>query len=373
MRYRVWLNGGMLVLLALALHGCGLGYYWQAASGQLALMRASRPVAEVLDDPATPPGLAGRLRATQAMLGYAHGQLHLPGERSYRDYAALDRPYVVWNVVAAPALSLQPREWCYPVVGCVSYRGYFRQADARDFAARQAGRGDDVFVGGVLAYSTLGRFADPLLSTMLVLPDYQLAGLLFHELAHQQLYIRDDAAFNESFATVVEREGVWRWLEGDPVQRCAYGEWLGRLAEVRALLAATRGALAALYAAPLPATVQRGRKAWLLQVLGQDYAALRARWGGPPYFDGWFAGGLDNARLAALATYDQYVPALQVLLARSGGDLRRFYAQAAELGARPMAARAAALAELAAGGLSVPPPGDACAGVVPAAAAAGSR
>ncbi len=202
----------VMLLSATQVAGCGIGYYWQAAAGHLKLMRERRPLPEVIADPATGPEIRRKLEIAREVVGYAHRVLLLPDNGSYRSYVEIDREYVVWNVFAAPEFSFEPRTWCFPVAGCVSYRGYFDASRARDYAERLSRQGDDVFVGGVTAYSTLGRFDDPLLSTIIELPSYQIAGLIFHELAHQRVYVKGDSQFNEGFASFVEREGLHRWL-----------------------------------------------------------------------------------------------------------------------------------------------------------------
>ncbi|MGI9330735.1 MAG: aminopeptidase [Gammaproteobacteria bacterium] len=346
-----------------ALSGCGLGYYWQAARGHLELMDQREPVAQVVADPATPASTRDQLEYAQAALAFAHGELALPDNGSYQQYAAIDRDAVVWNVVAAPVFSLEPRVWCFPVAGCVGYRGYFKQAAAEDFARKLREQGDDIYVGGVTAYSTLGRFADPLTSPMLALKNYRLAGLLFHELAHQQVYLPGDTVFNESFASAVEQAGMRLWLSArkEGAARCDYERWLSRRAQVRQILTRSRAKLSALYLenAEPDATLQA--KAVLLQSLRDDYQVLRDQWPGPPYFDGWFGPGLNNASLAALAAYDQFVPSFAVLLNRHDDELPAFYAAAQRLADTDAQARAAELAALALDQVSQPPLPENCA------------
>src|ERR1700691_87941 len=201
-----------VALIGATLPGCALGYLTQAAQGQWRLVRARRPIEQVIADPAASPDLKARLRVVQDARDFAVSDLGLPDNRSYRSYSDLKRPYVVWNVVAAPEFSVEPQRWCFPFTGCLSYRGYFRERDARNMAAKLAARGNDVMVGGVTAYSTLGHFADPVLNTMLRYGDLGLASTIFHELAHQLIYVRGDSEFNESFAVSVEQEGLRRWL-----------------------------------------------------------------------------------------------------------------------------------------------------------------
>jgi predicted aminopeptidase len=326
---------GMIGIIQLP--GCGFGYYWQATRGHLELMDSRRPVGEVIADSAVPDSLREKLSNTMAVLEFAHDDLGLPDNGSYTFYADTGRNYVVWNVFAAGEFSLAPRGWCFLVIGCISYRGYFDEAQARDFAAGLAEQGDDIFVGGVTAYSTLGRFADPLLNTMMDLTEPHVAALIFHELAHQQVYIKDDSMFNEGFASFVEREGLFRWLQatGTPDDVCAYIEQLGRRAQVRDLLQQARTELADLYVTEQELSAKRRAKQAVFRELDRKYQALRQTWSGPPYFDGWFRGELNNARLVALSVYDDYVPAFAELLRRDENDLRAFYAHAAQLGASP--------------------------------------
>ena len=335
--------------LGLSLGGCGLGYYWQATAGHLGVMNSRTPVEQVLDDPATPAAIGERLAYAVAARDFAHQSLALPDTGSYRHYADLERPFVVWNVVATPEFSLAPRNWCYPVVGCVSYRGYFEEAAADRLAGELREDRNDVIVGGVRAYSTLGRFDDPLLNTFLDMPGYRLAGLIFHELAHQQIYIRDDAAFNESFATAVEREGLRLWLAGDDESLCALHLLEERRAEVDALIDDARTALEDVYGGELNDEDKRAAKARVFARLSADYEALRASWSGPPYFDGWLRGELNNALLATLATYNDYVPAFTELLRESGGDWQLFYQRAGEIGALAPSERTDVLERLKAG------------------------
>jgi len=352
----------------LFLTGCGLGYYWQAATGHLALMRQARPVADVIADPQTPPELREKLAYATQVVTFAHERLLLPDNGSYASFADLGRPYAVWNVVAAPALSLEPRTWCFPVAGCVSYRGYFARKSAEAFAAGLRADGDDVFVGGVAAYSTLGRFADPLLNTMMGWSDSRLAGIIFHELAHQLVYARDDSRFNEGFASFVETEGIRRWLlsRGDRQALCRYRLERDRRQQVLDVLDAIRQALRSVYEREIPDALKREAKVSLLATLDAAYGRLKMSWAGPPDFDPWFGAPFNNARLAALATYDDDVPAFSVLLAQSDGDLGTFYRRAARLADESADERrkrlealraAAALAHVSGSPISCPRPG----------------
>jgi predicted aminopeptidase len=326
--------------------GCSPGYFVQATAGQLEIMRARRPIGRVLADPATAPDVRARLQLAGEVLRFAHRELALPDNGSYRDYAELGRPYAVWNVFAAPEFSLALRRWCFPIAGCVAYRGYFARDGAQALAARLARRGYDVHVAGAVAYSTLGFFRDPLLDSALRLPDRVLAALIIHELAHQQLYVPGDTVFNESFATLVEQEGLARWLaaRGDEAGLCSLAQGIAREQEVHALLDETRTRLAAIYDSPAPDEVRRAMKAAEIEGLHRRYRELRARWTGPPVFDAWFDGRMNNATLGAIAAYDRWVGTLRVILEAEGGDLTAFYRRAARLGRLDAAGRAEVLA-----------------------------
>ena len=360
-----------LLLGATQLAGCSLGYYSQAVSGHVELMNQRRPVEEVVRDGDTPPAVRDRLAIATHALEFAHSELQLPDNGSYRWYADTGRAFVVWNVFAAPEFDLQPRTWCFPVAGCVSYRGYFAESRAREFAAGLEQRGADVFVGGVTAYSTLGRFEDPLLNTMMDLPDHRLAGLLFHELAHQQVYVPDDTAFNEGFASAVEREGIVRWLgfRNDHAGLCRYRQFLARRARVQSLLEDARTQLQTLYSSDRDTAEMRVAKAALFGELRGAYQAMRHDWAGPPYFDGWFGASLNNAQLAALATYEEYRPAFTELIYRQAGDMAAFYRRVEELAELSVEARLAQMVALRESALSDRLPGDNC----PAASGSESR
>jgi predicted aminopeptidase len=305
-------------LLALSLAGCEtLAYYAQAVGGQVSLMASTRSVDALLADKATPPQLRERLVLARSIRDYASRELKLPDNGSYRSYADLGRPYAVWNVVAAPEFALEPVQSCFPVAGCVSYRGFFAQADAERHAAALRAQGYDVHVYGVAAYSTLGRLDDPLLSTFIRHPDAELARLLFHELAHQVAYVQDDSTFNESFAVVVEREGVRRWL-------LATGrglvDWLAAEERQRRLVAEiqqSRARLQQLYRSRIAVEAMRERKQ-------RELAALKDRLQGQVRFKDVAP---NNAFLASFAPYTELVNEFEHLLKESGGDLERFYAQ----------------------------------------------
>jgi predicted aminopeptidase len=320
------------------LAGCGtLRYYSQAVSGQIDLMRRASPIAAQLRADSTSAALKVKLQAILGIRDFASRELGLPENGSYGSYADLGRQYVLWNVFAAPEFSIEPISSCFVFVGCVSYHGYFAQADAEAEGARLRAQGYDVHVGGVAAYSTLGWFNDPVLNTFIQYPDAWVARLIFHELAHQLLYIKDDTRFNESFATTVEKAGVERWLarEGDAGKRAAYERAQERRRDFIALIVKYRSALEQYYREDLPAEVKRQGKARLFADMDRDYRQLKAAWGGFAGYDRWFAAKPNNAMLASISLYTDLVPAFQALLEHEGGDLPRFYAVVKNLARLP--------------------------------------
>jgi len=339
---------GLALAILLLLPGCStLAYYSQSVSGHLQLMGQSRPIDRLLLDPATGSGLKQRLHRVQAMRDFATRELALPENGSYRSYAALEREAVVWSLVATGPFSLQPRQWCYLVIGCASYRGYFSRDRAEAYAGELREEGLDVAVEAVPAYSTLGWFDDPLPSTVIEWPEPRIAALMFHELAHQQLYIKDDSAFNEAFASLVAEVGTERWLAThDPAGLPAWRRSRVRERQFIALLLEFRQRLASLYREPLPEAEMARRKAQLFDLLPSRYRALKAEWGGYGGFDGWMARPLNNAHLASIATYESWVPAFRRLLEQSGGSLRAFYQASEELGGLPREARRQRMLEL---------------------------
>jgi len=329
-----------------AVAGCStIDYYTQSIHGHFAMLRAARPIADVVADPAVAEALKRRLQRAQRIRAFASEQLALPDNGSYRSYADLQRPFVVWNVFAAPELSLDLRQWCYPVVGCAVYRGYFDRAAAERTAQQLRAEGFEVNVAGVPAYSTLGWFADPLLNTFIGGSEGQLAALIFHELAHQVVFVSGDTTFNESFATAVEREGVRRWLaeQGDNAARSAYADFAQRRREFLDLLLRYRGSLAENYRSQQPDDAKRQRKQRLFASLKDDYARLRETWGGFAGYDRFFAQDLNNAHLGSIAAYNDLVPAFDALLAHAGGDFTRFYDEVRQLAAMSKERREAAL------------------------------
>jgi predicted aminopeptidase len=325
------------------LQGCGtVGYYFQAVSGQMQIWHRSRPIAGIVADEKTDARLRERLRTAQRIRTFASAELGLPDNSSYRKYADLERPFVLWNVYAAREFSLDPQLWCFPVAGCVAYRGYFKQADAETFAAGLRAQGLDTFVAGITAYSTLGWFDDPVLNTFVNYPDVEIARMVFHEISHQVVYVKDDSTFNESFATAVELEGAERWLarEGSPSQRQAFETGQKRRQDFTALISRYRERLKALYASAAPDAEKRRLKAEAFAELRAEYQTLRLSWGGFAGYDRFFAESINNAHFVPVAAYTDLVPAFRRLLAEDGGDFARFYARVRGIAALPKAERA---------------------------------
>jgi predicted aminopeptidase len=325
-----------------------VGYGLQAARGQWELSRKAQPIDAVIDSPASSEQLRAQLRTVRSVRRFAATELGLPDNASYTRYAALGRPYVVWNVVATPELSLAPRRWCFPVTGCISYRGYFSEQAARRFAGRQQRRGFDTMVGGVPAYSTLGYFEDPVPDTLLRYGELSAAETILHELAHQRLYVAGDSDFNEAFATVVASAGLRRWLlaEGRSSDLPRIAERDAVAAQFDALFARARVDLIALYASPRSVADQLQLKAARFERLRADLVDLQSRLGARNVYEEWLRAGLNNAHLAALATYRRCVDGLTSMLEQqSGGDLRRFYEAVDELARQPRPQREAAVCE----------------------------
>jgi predicted aminopeptidase len=333
----------------LLLQGC---YTMQAARGQLQILNAREPIARVLEDPKAPADLKQRLEKVRAARDFASHDLGLPNNKSYTSYADLKREYVTWSVVATPEFSVEPHEWCFPIVGCVAYRGYFKEKKAEAFAADLREEGFDTVVEGVPAYSTLGKFNDPIMSTMMGYGDDELAAIMFHELSHQVVYIPDDTAFNEAFAVTVEQEGLARWLKerGRPGDLARYRARRERQAESIRVVARYRGQLQALYASGLAPAAMRARKAEVFAALVAELKEVDARHAVKSVLASELAGPPNNARLASLATYYDCVPGFERVLAAQQHDLPRFYDAVRELSKLPRDTRRAQLC----GGAGVP-------------------
>jgi predicted aminopeptidase len=338
----------VMVLLVPLLGGCAnLGYYWQSVGGQMEIWKKEQPITTLLADPALSPDLKRRLASVLRMREFASRELALPDNGSYRKYADLKRPYVLWNVFAAPEFSVKLKDWCFLIAGCVSYRGYFSESEAERFADDERGRGYDVFVAGVPAYSTLGWFDDPVLNTFIYFPETEVARLIFHELAHQLVYVKDDSMFNESFAGTVEEEGVSRWLveNGSVEQRAAFDAAQQRKKDFVNLVLKYRSRLDELYSSAISDAEKRESKRQIFSELRQEYTLLKASWGGFSGYDRWFTPEANNAYLASVAAYTQLVPAFQALLAKNDGNLARFYQAVKEIANLPKAERLARLEE----------------------------
>lgn len=310
-------RGLILGCITLSLSGC---YYVQAARGQLDVMSKREPINELIEAPDTPGDLALRLELVNEARQFAIDELQLPDNDSYRSYADLGRDYVVWNVFAAPEFSLDPKTWCFPVAGCVAYRGYFSEDAAERKAEQLRDDGFDVAVGGISAYSTLGRFDDPVLNTMMHWADADLVATIFHELAHQVLYVKNDSAFNESFATTVEEIGIERWLSSRD-QDADFSDYVERREQRKVTLeviAVARTDLEELYATSMAAHEMRHAKEIRLAQLASELPAD-------------FEIDLNNARLASMSLYQSRVPEFRVLYEECERELRCFYDQASSL------------------------------------------
>jgi predicted aminopeptidase len=349
----------LALLLAVACLGSGcssIGYYAQAVGGHVDMLQRARPVDDLLADEATPAELRERLELARRLRAFAVQELRLPDGASYRRYADLGRTAAVFNVVAAPELSLQLKTWCFPVLGCVGYRGYFDRAGAEATAAALRAEGWEASVYGVPAYSTLGwtdwMGGDPLLSTFIRWPEGELARLVFHEMAHQVVYAKDDTTFNESYATAVERIGVRRWLavHASDAARREYAAFEARREDFRLLTRRTRAQLAAVYESARDDAAKRIAKAELMAAMRAEHQRLKAGpWGGFAGYDNWFERA-SNASLGVLGAYDELVPAFEALFERSGGDFDRFHAEVRRLAGLPKAERQATLRALNTGG-----------------------
>lgn len=333
----------LITALALAQTGCRtVGYYAQAIHGQCQILQRSKPIKDILADTNTSPALREKLQLVLHLREFAAAELKLPANGHYLDYADLQRPFVVWNVSAAPEFSLEARKWWYPVVGRLDYRGYFQEDRARRYAAELRAAGLDVYVGGVAAYSTLGWFHDPVLNTFLFASDADVAELLFHELAHQRVYIAGDTEFNEAFATAVAEEGLRRWMSAarDATAQERFRAAAARNSQFVEIVAKARTRLKSLYASQDAALATdraklRQSKQRVFEELRQDYTRIKAQWGGREEYDQWFAQPLNNAQINSVDTYYRLVPGFHRLLASHGGNLEGFYKAVKAIGKLP--------------------------------------
>ena len=335
MRWGSWLAVVLIVLGGVSMSACtNIGYLAQAANGHLKLMRAREPIDTLLADPSLDSGLRERLETLGKAREFAVAELGLPDTDSYKSYVATGRRAVTWNVVAAEEFSLRPYTWCFPIAGCVNYRGYFAEEKARAYADMFREKGFDVTVGGASAYSTLGWFDDTVLDTMLRGPSTRYVGTLFHEMAHQLLYVPNDSDFNEAYATFIEQEGVRRWLQSrdDQALIASFAASLDRADDFIALLADTRRGLTELYESDILLDAKRAAKEAAFTAMRERYELLKVEWGGYAGYDGWFGRELNNARLVSVSTYRRYIPAFATLFDDVGKDMLAFHTAAEQIG-----------------------------------------
>jgi len=325
----------ILILGTFTVSACSsFGYYMDLMSGHSELLEQQKPISEILANKETESKLRQLLETSQKMRDFASKELHLPENDSYRTYANIKRPYAVWNVVAAKEFSIKPKKWCFLFVGCLSYRGYFSKEDASTYANELKKEGYDVYVAGAKAYSTLGWFDDPLLNTMMYKSEARRAGIIFHELAHQVVYIDDDSAFNEAFATTVEQEGIRRWMvkKGKSKQYDQYRVNKKRDAQLNALLQETREELKRLYKTKISKKEKRQEKKIIFSLMQKKYQRLKKAWGDYTVYDKWMSQELNNAHLLLIATYHNLVPAFKAMLKKEDNNLKKFYIAVEQLG-----------------------------------------
>jgi predicted aminopeptidase len=312
----------------LLLCGCAdLDYYWHNSSGHLALMNQRVYIDDLLAEETLDSRLRERLLLVREIRRFSIDELDLPANGSYLSYVELQKPYVIQNLFAAPEFSTRLRQWCYPVIGCASYRGYYDEARLLAYAEELKSKGLDVYVAGVPAYSTLGWFDDPVLSSFLYWPDYRLAGLIFHELTHQRIFVDDDTTFNESLASAVQQAGTELWLQSRN-QRAdleEFSRWLAYRDDVMALITATRARLAAIYEADIDDADKRLRKARQFEVARSEHDEIAARHGISGGFGPWFAGELNNARIGSVVAYNSRLQAFLHILERQEYNFPAFY------------------------------------------------
>jgi len=328
-----------VLFLGLAMSGCTtIGYYTQAVHGEYRILTSRQPLEKVIANPRTPANVKEKLQLVRQLRTFAGTELKLPVDDSYNKYVDVHRKYVVWDVQAAPELSLAPKTWNYPFVGRLAYRGFFSEKSAREAGNRLAKQGFDVYVDGVEAFSTLGCFKDPLLSTFIDDTEPELAELLFHELAHKRVFVSGDTDFNEAFATTVGQEGARRWVrsKGESTLLEKYEMALARDRQFVNLIMGTRARLAKVYAQKMTPDQLRREKQDVFDDLRRRYDDLKREWGGYAGYDDWFAHDLNNAKLNTVANYYDYVPGFERLLESNGGDLEKFYAAAERLSRQPM-------------------------------------
>lgn len=350
-RLRFWAFGLGGVLLIICFSGCdSVSFYRQAIAGECQILTHQQPIPQLVDNTNTPPALRKKFVDVLEIRAFAESQLKLPVDGSYIKYVDLHRDYVVWNVTMAPALSLQPKTWWFPVVGRAGYRGYFSEKAAKHYARKWKKKGWDVYVAGVQVYSTLGWFRDPLLSTFVNEPEGDLAEIIFHELGHQRLFVAGDTEFNEAFATTVAMEGIRRWFAQahQPQEYERYHLEAEREAQFIKLVLSIRPKLQAVYGNPALTDAQKLEdKKDVIEELRREYATMRDRqWGGDHAYDGWFKAPINNAKLNTIAEYYDFAPAFESLLRQNGGDMERFYQAVTALARMPIEQRHEALHKL---------------------------
>lgn len=328
----------LIPLIILTLPGCAsFDFYTQAIHGQYKILINRQPIDKIIADPDTPAGLKKNLTQAMDIRAFAIETLKLPGQNHYLTYVDVKKPYVVWAVFAAPHYSIEPKIWCYPIVGCAVYRSYFSKQDAEELARQLQNQGYDVYVGGIKAYSTLGWFDDPVLSTYIGQGKIRLAALIFHELAHHLFYVKDDTTFNESFAQTVEQEGLRRWFiaENDSTGYTKYMDAQNRQKQFVQLILKYRSKLEMMYAKTIPISEKRQQKKQLLHELKTEYQSLKKTWNGFSGYDKWFDTDLNNAKLVTVAAYNDLVPAFLNILRAEGGNLEVFYNKCKDLSDKP--------------------------------------
>ena len=343
---KFWIFIGSSIFFAAALTGCGsIRYYGQLISGQIVILNNRQPIRQLLAKPDVPEKLKQKLTLVLDIRTFAKDELFLPIKDQYLSFVELERPFAVYNIYATPEFSFSPKTWCYPIIGCAVYRGYFSKEDAFDYAGQLRKQKYDVYIGGVVAYSTLGWFDDPVLSTFINLSDTKLAALIFHELSHHLLYVPDDSTFNESFATAVEQESLRRWLINKNRLK-AYVDYMTeyrRRQQFIELVLKYRKKLETLYAKDLPVLKKRHAKAAEFENLKADYRLMKKEWGGYSGYDGWFNRKMNNAQLLTVSTYNDLVPGFLKLLQSCNGNLKAFYKKCQDLSKKPKKERRAYL------------------------------
>ncbi|MEE8365065.1 MAG: aminopeptidase [Gammaproteobacteria bacterium] len=321
--------------LLLLLSGCtDFGYYWHMTRGHLAIMSKRADIVDLLENPALDPGLKQRLQLVQEIRQFSIDVLSLPDSGSYTRYVQLDRPYALQNLFAAPEFSIQLHSWCYPVIGCASYRGYYDEEMLADYIAGLKQQNFDIHVGKVPAYSTLGWFDDPVLSSFIDWPDYRLAGLLFHELTHQRVYIDNDTQFNESLAAAVQQAGTELWLKSrsEDTELKQFHRWIEYRRQIVRLIGRTRERLAQLYQSDAPEAIKREQKQAIFSTARVNHAAIANRLNFQGGFTHWFAGDLNNAKLASVSTYTSLLPAFLAMIEAHDHDFDRFFDTVEKIG-----------------------------------------